>query len=67
MKKITVSSEVADAIAARAIAPLNNDDITFNVDGTVTLDLPDEVIERLQEQNQDIELALRELLGLKSN
>jgi hypothetical protein len=64
---LTVSGEVHKHLEAVAFAPLDISQTTFHADGRVTFPLRKETVTLLKNLNPDPELAMRKLLGMKSN
>ena len=64
---ITVSGEVHKRLEAFAIAPMDTSQTTFHADGRATFPVTQETAARLKGFNPDPELALCQLLGIKSN
>ena len=64
---ITVSGEVHKRLEAFAIAPMDTSQTTFYADGQATFPVTPETATRLKALNSEPELALRLLLGMKSN
>jgi hypothetical protein len=64
---LTISGEVYKRLEALAIAPMDTSQTTFHADGRATFPVTQETAARLRGFSADPELALCQLLGIKSN
>ncbi len=64
---ITISKQTFDAVQTRAWGTMRTDTTTYNQDGTVSFSIAKRVLKNLELFNADPDLAIRAVLGLKTN